>query len=251
MSVMIDPAHIWNVIYNARSNRHHPHTSPNTAPATQNECHEWSCSQMKFHLQCAEQPASPSHLTKYCACHPKWMSWVIVVTDEMWFTMRRARGISLTPHQMLHLPRRLTVMIHRARIWNVIYHARSNRHHPHTSPNTAPATQKERHDWSCYETSFKMRGATGITLTPHQILTCHAKRASWLIVLTYETAFTVRGATGITLTPHQILRLPGKMTVMMHRAHIWSVIYNRRSDRHQPPTSPNTAPATPNCTPKS
>ena len=33
---MIDPHHIWNVIYNARSNRHQPPTSPNTAPATQN-----------------------------------------------------------------------------------------------------------------------------------------------------------------------------------------------------------------------
>ena len=35
MALMIDLRHIWNVIYNARSNRHHPPTSPNTAPATQ------------------------------------------------------------------------------------------------------------------------------------------------------------------------------------------------------------------------
>ena len=34
---MIDPRYIWNVIYNARSNRCHPPTSPNTAPATQND----------------------------------------------------------------------------------------------------------------------------------------------------------------------------------------------------------------------
>ena len=27
---------------------------------------------MKPHLQCAEQPMSPSKLTKYCACHAKW-----------------------------------------------------------------------------------------------------------------------------------------------------------------------------------
>ena len=31
MNLMIDPHHIWNVIYNARSNRSHPPTSPNTA----------------------------------------------------------------------------------------------------------------------------------------------------------------------------------------------------------------------------
>ena len=38
--------------------------------------------------------------------------------------------------------------------------------------------------------------------------------------LTYETSFTMRGATGITLTPHQILRLPRKMNLMIDRAHI-------------------------------
>ena len=104
MTVMIDLRHIWNVIYNARSNRNHNPTSPNTAPATQNESHDWSASHMKRHLQCAEQPESPSNLTKYCACHAKWISW------------------------------------------NVIYNARSNKHHTRSSPNTAPATQNESHD---------------------------------------------------------------------------------------------------------
>ena len=69
MNLMIDPRHIWNVIYNARSNKLHTTTSPNTAPATQNESHDWSASHMKRHLQCAEQAKSPSNLTKYCACH--------------------------------------------------------------------------------------------------------------------------------------------------------------------------------------
>ena len=69
MNLMIDPRHIWNVIYNARSNKLHTTTSPNTAPATQNESHDWSASHMKRRLQCAEQAKSPSNLTKYCACH--------------------------------------------------------------------------------------------------------------------------------------------------------------------------------------
>ena len=34
MNRMIDPRHIWNVIYNARSKHSQPLTSPNTAPAT-------------------------------------------------------------------------------------------------------------------------------------------------------------------------------------------------------------------------
>ena len=41
---------------------------------------------------------------------------------------------------------------------------------------------------------------------------CHAKWISWLIHITYNTSFTMRGATGITFQPHQILRLPRKMT---------------------------------------
>ena len=144
MNVMIDPHHIWNVIYNAGSNKHQPPTSPNIAPATQNECHDWSASHMKRHLQCAEQQATPSNLTKYCACHAKWMSWLIRITYETSFTMRGATSINLQPHQILRLPRKMNVMIEPHHRWNVIYNARSNRQHPPTSPNTAPATQNDR-----------------------------------------------------------------------------------------------------------
>ena len=173
---MIDPHHIWNVIYNARSNKRQPPTSANTAPATQNESHDWSASHMKRHLQCAEQQASTSNLTKYCACHAKGISWLIRITYEK----QQAPTSNLTK--------------------------------------------------SC---------------------ACHAKGMSWLIRITYETSFTMRGATGINLQPHQILRLPRKRNVMIDPHHIWNVIYNARSNRHQSPTSPNTAPTTQNCTPKS
>ena len=132
---MIDPHHIWNVIDNARSNRHHPATSPNTAPATRNESHDWSASHMKRNLQCAEQQASPFNFTKYCACHAKWISWLIRITYETSFTMRRATVNALQPHQILRLPRQRNVMIDVHHISNVIYNARSNRHQPPASPN--------------------------------------------------------------------------------------------------------------------
>ena len=109
MTVMIDPRHIWNVIYNAQSNRSHNPTSPNTAPATQNESHDWSASHMKRHLECAEQAKSTSNLTKYCACHAKWISWLIRVTYETSFRMRGASKVNLEPHQILRLPRNLYV----------------------------------------------------------------------------------------------------------------------------------------------
>ena len=178
MNLMIDPHHIWNVIYNARSNSQHPPTSPNIAPATQNESHDWSTSHMKRHLQYAEQQASTLQL-----------------------------------HQILRLPRKMNLMIDPHHIWNVIYNKRSNRHHPPTSPTTAPATQKECHDWSasCMKGHLHCaeRQASPCNLTKY--CACHAKGVSWLIRITYETSFTMRGATGITLQPHQILRLPRKI----------------------------------------
>ena len=143
MNLMIDPHRIWNVIYNAQSNRHHPPTSPNTSPATQNESHDGSTSHMKRHLQCAEQQSTPSNLTKYCACHAKWISWLIHITYETSFTMRGATVNTLQPHQILRLPRKMNVMIDLHHIWNVIYNARSNSQHPPTSPNIAPATQND------------------------------------------------------------------------------------------------------------
>ena len=144
MNLMIDPHRIWNVIYNARSNRHHPPTSANTAPATQNESHDWSTSHMKRHLQCAEQ---------------------------------------------LRLPRKMNVMIDPHHIWNVTYNARSNRHQPPTSPNTAPATQKESHDWSASHMKRHLQCAEQQASTSNltKSCACHAKWMSWLIRITYET----------------------------------------------------------------
>ena len=243
---MIDPHHIWNVIYNARGNKRQPPTSANTAPASQNESQDWSTSHVKRHLQCAEQQASPSNFTKYCACHAKWISWMIHITYETSFTMRGATGITLQLHQILHLPRKMNLMIDPHHIWNVIYNARSNSQHPPTSRKTAPATQNESHDWS---TSHMKRHsqcaeqqASPSNFTKY--CACHAKWISWLLHITCETSFTMRGATGITLQPHQILRLPLKINLMIDPHHIWNVIYNARSDRNLPPTSPNTAPAT-------
>ena len=141
MSLMIDLHQIWNVIYNARSNRSHPPTAPNTAPATQTHSHDSSSPHMKRHLQCAEQHWFPSNFTKYCACHAKWISWLIRVTYETSFTMRGAKNRTPQLHQILRLPRKMNLMIDPRRIWNVIYNARSKHSQPPTSPNTLPATK--------------------------------------------------------------------------------------------------------------
>ena len=125
MNLMLDPCHIWNVIYNAWSKYSHPPTSPNTAPATQNECRQWSASHMKRHFQCAEQAKWTSNLTNYCACHAKWISCLIRVTYETSFTMRETTGTTLQLHQILRLPHKMNRISDPHHIWNVIYNARS------------------------------------------------------------------------------------------------------------------------------
>ena len=196
---------------------------------------------MKRHLQCAEQQVSRSNLTKYCACHAERLTYLVLITYETSFTVRGATGVTIQPHQILRLSRRKTHILSPHHIWNVIYSARSNRCHDPTSPNTAPLTYLV---LITYETSFTVRGATGVTIQPHQILRLSRRKT----LITYETSFTVRGATGVTIQPHQILHLPRKMTRLLYRPHIWNVISNARSNRCHYPTSPNTAPATKNDT---
>ena len=48
----------------APATKSHPPTSPNTAPATQNQCHQWSASHMNHHVQYAQQAKSTWNLTK-------------------------------------------------------------------------------------------------------------------------------------------------------------------------------------------
>ena len=203
MNLKIHPHQIWNVIYNARSNRNHNPTSPNTAPATQSHSHDSRSSHMKRHLQSAEQHWFPSNITKYCACHeilslrcqrkiPELLppierrsednptmirAWCDDISHpplprpysshladafcmEKYNTsrsgylpkfhemLRLPRKVTLHLHQILPLPRKMNLMIDPRHIWTVIYNARSNKHHTTSSPNTAPATQNESHDWS-------------------------------------------------------------------------------------------------------
>ena len=71
-----------------------------------------------------------------------------------------------------------------------------------------------------YETSFTVRGATGVTIQPHQILRLSRKKTHILVRITYETSFTVRGATGVTIQPHQILHLSRRKPRILSPHHI-------------------------------
>ena len=181
---------------------------------------------MTRYLQCAEQQESASNFSKYCACHEKWISCLILVTHETLFTMRGGTSVIVQTHQILRLPRKMNLIIDPCHTWNAIYNARNNRWHPPTSPNTAPATKNDCHHWSSshmkryFQCAEQQVASSNIT----KYCACHAKWLSWLISMTYETLFTMRGTTGGILQHHQILRLPRKMTVMTDPRHIWNAM---------------------------
>ena len=136
---------------------------------------------MKRYLQCAEQQESASNFSKYCACHAKWISWLILVTHETLFTMRGVTTVIVQTHQILRLPRKMNLMIDPCHTWNAIYNARSNKCHCPNSPNTAPATQSNTHHWSlshmkrylqCAEQQVSLSKLT-------KYCACHAKWLSW------------------------------------------------------------------------
>ena len=70
-------------------------------------CHEkWHLS---FTKRCTCHEKSHLNLNKYCACHAKWFDCLILVTNETSFTIRGATGVPLQPHQILRLPRKMTL----------------------------------------------------------------------------------------------------------------------------------------------
>ena len=89
-------------------------------------------------LQCAEQQVSPSNLTKYCACHAEWLTYLVLITYETSFTMRGATGVTIQPHQILRLSRRKTHILspHHST-------APATKSDTWTSPSTAPARKSD------------------------------------------------------------------------------------------------------------
>ena len=213
MTLMIDPAHIWNVIDNARSNRTHLPTSPKTAPATKNDSHDWFPSHMKRHLQCTEQQAASSNLTKYCACHAKLQH-----STQMHTNLKEICQKRLKRHLQCAAD---STMIRtwdrsRTRSFAEVTFRSSETHFvleitafraPAIYPNftkCCPCHEKWRCNTTkccaCHELQHHqfLRLPRNVTFQHQQMLRLPRKvRLSWLIPLTYETSVTMRGATAL------------------------------------------------------
>ena len=189
------------------------------------------------------------------------------VTHDTSLTMRGATSLALQPHQMLRLPRKMTRVIDPRDIWNVIYNARNNRHHPPTSPNTAPATQNcipksKKNLPKTVEASFPMRGRFEHDPTmklqnwtrPFAELTFPPSATHFVLKITAFRAPAIYPDFTEYCACHK--KWHSKITkycACHEKWHfdvrgIWNVIYNARSNKSRPPTSPNAAPATKNDT---
>ena len=156
-------------------------TSPSTAPATKSDT--WtspSSAPATKSDTCAEQQVSRSNRSKILRLSRKKTHILVRITYETSFTVRGATGVTIQPHQILHLSRRKHRILSPHHIW-------------------------KRH-LQCAEQQVSPSNLT-------KYCTCHEKWLDCCIVLTYETSFPMRGATGVTIQPPQILRLPRKMTL--------------------------------------
>ena len=174
MNLMIDPWHTWNVIYNARSNMRHSPNSPNTAPAPKNDRPKSQRNLLKtdetsFPMRgrsdhdprmirhdpsmkpsIRNPPRNRGYLSRppRAFCIEKYNILRSGYHSKFHRILRLPRQVTLELHQILLLPRKVTLIIDPVHTWNVIYNARSNKCHCPNSPNTAPATKNESHDWS-------------------------------------------------------------------------------------------------------
>ena len=144
-------------------------------------------------------------------------------------------AVIVQPQQILRLSRKMTLVINPFHTWNAISNARSNSCHWPTSPNAAPATKSECHDYSSslftHEMLFTMRGATSVIVQTHlntaPATESHPHHWSLSHMKRIETLFTMRGATAVIVQPRQILRLPRKMTIQNMRE-----IWRKQMKRH-------------------
>ena len=202
---------------------------------------------MKPHLQCAEQQVSRSNLTKYCACHAERLTYLVLITYETSFTLRGATGVTIQPHQILRLPRKIALQNFWQNLWKQMKRHFQCGDDPrmirawsdHENANRNPPRNRGYFSSSPRAFSIEKYNVSRPILHSniHQVLRLRRK-------VTLELHQVLHLPRNVRLEPHQMLPLPRKMTPMLDPRYIWNLIYNARSNRCHDPTSPNTAPVT-------
>ena len=170
-----------------------------------------------FTEYCACHEKWPSNLTKCCSCHEKGCASLIVVAYETSFTMRRATGITLQPHQILRLPRKSALQN-----LSEILRERLKRQFQCAADSTMIRTWSE-HDptmirpWSEHELVIShppvRRGYFSRFGDAFCIENYNISRSGYLL----KFHRILRLPRKVTLRHHQILRQPRKMTLRHHQ----------------------------------
>ena len=216
MTPMLDPRHIWNVIYNARSNKCHSPNSPNTAPATQNHHPTSSRNLMKtaeasfpMRGRSEHDPRPFRPWTRQSATRPATEVTFRAQDEHFLLKNTTLRAPAIFPsftkycacHEKWHLNFTKYCACHEK--WHLTFTKYCACHEKwHLTFTKYCACHEKWH------------------LTFTKYCACHTEWLACLILVTYETSFTMRGATNVTLQTHQILRLPRKITTQ-HLAEIW------------------------------
>ena len=168
---------------------------------------------MKRHLQCAEQQVSPSNLTKYCACHEKWLDCFIVLTYETSFPMRRATGVTIQPRQILRLPRKMTLQDVKENLQKQV------KGHFQCGADPTMIRPWSEHDPSMIrEWKRKPQPASQVRLlceVPRSIFYCKILRLHPILQSNFHQI--LRLPRKVTLQLHQVLRLPRKVPLERHQ----------------------------------
>ena len=197
---LLNHHYIWNLIYNARSNRCHDQNSPNTAPVAQKDSHFESSSHMKRHLQCAEQLVSRSNLTKYCACHAERLTYLVVITYETSFPLPGETGLTIQPHQILPLPRKnciAKVLTKSLKTDETSFPMRG------TIPERSENDPTMIREWSDHENANR---------NPPRKWGCFSSSPGAFSIVKYNNSSPI-----LHSNIHQVLRLPQKVTIDLHQ----------------------------------
>ena len=97
----------------------------------QSNTHDWYSLHMKRHLQYAEQQMPPSNLTKYCACHAKWLACLVAWSSSHMKRHLQCAGQQVSPSNLTKYctchakwPQKIWQKF-AENSWNVIYSART------------------------------------------------------------------------------------------------------------------------------
>ena len=197
---------------------------------------------LNFTKYCAYHEKWHLTFTKYCACHTEWLAGLILLTYETSFPMRAETNVTLQTHQILRLPRKMTIQ-HLAEICG-----KQLKRHFQCAADPRPFRDRSEHDPRPFPSVrnpprnrgyFSRSGRTvciekynisrsGYLSKFHQVLRLPRK-------VTLELHQVLRLPRKVTLELHQVLRLPRKLTA----ENSWNVISNARPIRDRSETVPS------------